>query len=349
MVDWSLARQVARFAVRADGRPDLGVDVPALARELEPKVAACTRLEPSAPLPEAELVTREEWAGVNLDALAKLLDPVALRLDERLGFAGPLAGALRVGAGATLAAETGLVMGYIAQRVLGQYEISLVQPEAPARLLLVAPNLVHAGRELRVDRTSFITWIVAHELTHAFQFQSVPWLRGYLGDLLRRYLETVDIRIERGTAGGLPTLPEPSKLVERFREGGLAALVQTREQRHLMAEMQAAMSVVEGYSEYVMDVLGAELLPDWRELREAMDRRRRSRSAPERIIERLLGLDLKIRQYELGRRFCEAVAERAGVAALNRVWDSKEALPNSSELSHPDDWIERTAPAATAV
>jgi putative hydrolase len=137
--------------------------------------------------------------------------------------------------------------------------------------------------------------------------------------------------------------------VELFREGGLAALVQTREQRKLMAEMQAAMSVVEGYSEYVMDLLGAELLPDWRELREAMDRRRRSRSAPERIIERLLGLDLKMRQYEVGRGFCESVAERAGIETLNRVWDSKGALPTSSELSHPDAWIERTAPAATAV
>src|SRR3954447_2621351 len=164
MVDWSLARQVARFAVRSDGRPDLGIDLPALARELEPEVAACTRLEPSAPVPEAELVTREEWVGVNLDALSALLDPVATRLDDRLGFAGPLAGALRVGAGATLAAEAGLVMGYVAQRVLGQYEISLLQPDSPARLLLVGPNLEHAERALRVDRTSFITWIVAHEL-----------------------------------------------------------------------------------------------------------------------------------------------------------------------------------------
>jgi coenzyme F420 biosynthesis associated uncharacterized protein len=348
MVDWSLARQVARFAVRSDGRPDLGTDVPALARELEPHVAAHTRLEPSAPLPQAELVTREEWVGVNLDSLARLLDPVALRLDERLDFAGPLAGALRAGAGATLSAEAGLVMGYVAQRVLGQYEISLLQPEAPARLLLVAPNLAHAEHELRVDRTSFITWIVAHELTHAFQFQSVPWLRAHMGDLLRRYLATVDVQIQRGSAGGLPTLPDPAKLVEAFREGGLAALVQTREQRRLMAEMQAAMSVIEGYSEYVMDALGAELLPDWRDLRQAMDRRRRSRSAPERIIERLLGLDLKMRQYELGRRFCDAVAEAAGIDALNRVWESTESLPTSAELGAPERWIERTAPAATA-
>ena len=99
----------------------------------------------------------------------------------------------------------------------------------------------------------------------------MPWLRDHLGGLLREYLATVEVRIERGAAGGLPSLPDPAQLVERFREGGLAALVQTREQRALMDRMQAAMAVVEGYSEHVMDALGAEALPATSELREAMD------------------------------------------------------------------------------
>jgi coenzyme F420 biosynthesis associated uncharacterized protein len=295
-----------------------------------------------------EVVTRTEWAGVNLDSLARMLDPVAGRLDSRLSFAGPLAGALRIASGATLAAEAGLVIGYVAQRVLGQYEVSLLQADAPPRLLLVGPNLVGARAQLEVDRDSFFTWIVIHELTHAFQFQAVPWLREHLGGLMRRYLETVEVRMERGAAGGLPSIPEPSKLVEAFREGGLAAIVQTREQRELMGEMQAAMAVVEGYSEHVMDAMAADLLPDWRQLREAMERRRRSRSAPERIIERLLGLNLKMRQYELGRRFCDAVAEREGIEGLNRVWSGPEAIPTPGELHHPAHWLERTAPAPAA-
>src|SRR5918992_2088102 len=341
MVEWSLARRIARLAAGTDEPVDLGVDVRALCADMELHVAACTRLELAAPAPRAELLGRGEWADMNLASFEQLLEPVTERLDQRLSFAGPLAGALRMGAGATIAAEVGLVMGYVSQRVLGQYELSLLSAEVAPRLVFVAPNLDKAVRELGVDRDSFFGWIAIHELTHVFQFQGVPWLRDHVGALIREYMDTVDLRIERGNAGALPSLPDLSELVEAFREGGLAALVQTGEQRELMARLNAAMAVIEGYSEHVMDALGRRLLPAYDGLREAMDRRRRSRSAPQRIIERLLGFELKLRQYELGRGFCEAVAEREGMEGLNRAWASPEALPGPAELEQPDHWLER--------
>jgi coenzyme F420 biosynthesis associated uncharacterized protein len=348
MVDWSLARQVARLAAGEDQPADLGMDLAAVCGELEGHVAGYTGLVPATPVPGPELLSRPEWAAMNLDTLGPLLDPVAERLDARLGFAGPLAGALRIGASATLAAEAGLVMGYISRRVLGQYELSLLGGDGPPRLVLVGVNLERAAVQLDVDRGAFVTWVCAHELTHVFQFQGVPWLRDHLRDLLRRYLATVEVRIEHGNAGGLPSLPNPARLVEAFRDGGLAALVQTEEQQELMGEVQATMAVIEGYCEHVMDVLGERLLPQHAELRAAMDRRRASRSAPERLIERLLGFDLKLRQYELGKRFCDGVAERGGIEALNRVWASPRALPSLSELERPDAWLARTAPFAAA-
>src|SRR5215210_645208 len=341
MVEWSIARQVARLAIGSEEPVELGVDLSALCAEMELHVAGCTQLELAAPAPAAELVSRREWAELNLASFEKMLDPVAERLDERLAFAGPLAGALRLGAGATIAAEAGLVMGYMAQRVLGQYELSLLGAEAPPRLLFVAPNLASAVRELEVDEESFFGWIAIHELTHVFQFQGVPWLRDHLGGLIHEYLATVDVKIERGDAGGVPALPDLSKLVEAFREGGLVALVQSREQRDLMDRMNAAMAVVEGYSELVMDALGERLLPAYEGLREAMERRRRSRSAPERILQRLLGLELKLRQYERGRGFCDAVAAHEGMEGLNQVWSSHDALPSPRELERPQLWLER--------
>ena len=348
MVDWTLARRVAGLAGAVEGSRTVGVDLQAAARRLEPEVVAYTRLDPGEGTPPAELVDRAQWADANLTTLSHLLDPVTARMSDRLGSAGPIAGPLRLAAGATVAAEAGLVMGYMSQRVLGQFELSLIQPEAPTRLLFVAPNLEMAIAKLEVDRDAFLDWIVLHELTHVLQFRGVPWLRDHLGGLIREYLETVEVQIQTGAAGGIPSLPNLNDLVERFREGGLVALIQSREQRRLMDRLQPAMSVIEGYSEHVMDALGVTLVPGYEHLREAMDRRRRSRSAPERLLQKLLGLEMKMRQYEQGKRFCDAVVAAEGIDALNRVWRSPADLPTPEELDDPSGWLRRTAlsPAA---
>jgi coenzyme F420 biosynthesis associated uncharacterized protein len=349
MVDWTLARQIARFA--AGNSAGASLDSP----DFEGRVAATrselseyTGLTPSGPMPPPEAVSRGDWAEVNVDSMATMLQPVTDRLGTRFKGAGALAGPLQIAVGATVAAEIGLVVGYMAQRVLGQYELSLLEPERAPRLLFVEPNLARAIADLDVDADSFLSWIVLHELTHVLQFSGVPWLRGHMGSLMREYLATVEVRIERGSAGGLPSLPNPAKLVEAFREGGLVALVQTREQRQIMDRVQSAMSVIEGYSEHVMDAVGESVLPSYTGLRDAMERRRRSRSAPERVLQRLLGFEMKMRQYEQGKKFCDAVVESHGIAALNRVWESPESLPSAAELRHPEAWVERigTLPAA---
>jgi coenzyme F420 biosynthesis associated uncharacterized protein len=341
MVDWSLARQIARFAAGSADRPTLDFDFDQAAATALGQVSTYSGLELGGDPPPVHEVGRPEWAEANLEAMADLLEPVGEGLEARLSFAGPLAGPLKAAAGATLAAEVGLVMGYMSQRVLGQYEVSLLQPEVPPRLLFVTPNLQRAVRDLDVDEESFLRWVTLHEVTHVLQFSGVTWLREHLGALLREYLATVEVRIERGAAGGLPTMPDPALIVERFREGGLAALVQTREQRRIMERIQSAMAVVEGYSEHVMDAVGADVLPEYAGLRDAMELRRRSRSAPERILMRLLGLDQKMRQYEDGKHFCDSVVEEGGIETLNVVWHAPTALPTASEIRAPATWIGR--------
>ena len=348
MVDWSLARQIARFAGGRPGEPELGVDMDVLVAEAASGVVVYTGLGTGPSVPAAEVLPRADWAEINIDTMSALLEPVAGRLESRMSVAGPLAGPLRTAAAATLAAEVGLVMGYMSQRVLGQYELSLLQPELEPRLLFVAPNLDAAIRELGVDRHSFLAWVALHEVTHVVQFSGVPWLREHLGGLLRSYLATVEVRIEGGAAGGLPSLPQPAQLVESFREGGLVALVQTREQRQLMNRIQATMAIVEGYSEHVMDAVGKDVLPAYEGLRDAMERRRRSRSTAERALQRLLGLDLKLRQYELGKRFCDAVVAHHGLEALNRVWEGPQEIPRLSELERPSAWVARRERARAA-
>ena len=346
MVDWGVARHIARFAAHSDEVPDLGVDLPALGRELEGPVIAHTGLTPTAPVPAVEPVSRASWAEANLSTLSDLLEPVALRLDDRLAATGPFAGALRAGTGVTLAAEVGLVTGFMSQQVLGQYEVSLLAPAPRPRLLLVAANLDAAARALDVDRESFLRWVTIHELVHALQFGAVPWLRDHLGGLLRSYLATVDVKISSGSAGGFPSLPNPADLVARYREGGLAALVQTREQRDILERLQVTMAVVEGHAEHVMDALAPDLVPEHEGLRAAMEHRRDNRSAPQRVLFRLLGMELKMRQYREGKAFCDAVVQAGGMELLQGVWAGPDPLPDASELSDPQRWLLRTAPAA---
>src|SRR4051812_45060802 len=214
MVDWSIARTVAGLAGASEGPTEVGYDLVAASERLKPEVINYTGLHPAGATPPAEVVDRAGWADANLTTFSHLLDPIADRMSERLGRAGPIAGPLRMGAGATIAAEAGLVVGYMSQRVLGQFELSLIQPEAPTRLLFVGPNLNKAVIDLDVDRKAFLDWIVLHELTHVLQFQGVPWLRDHLGGLLRAYLDSVEVQIRTGAAGGIPSMPNIAGLVE---------------------------------------------------------------------------------------------------------------------------------------
>jgi coenzyme F420 biosynthesis associated uncharacterized protein len=366
MVDWGMAERVARLAARSDHVPDLGVDLHRLADAFEPRVSAYTGLSPATAIPRPEIVSREGWAEANLGTMAELLEPVEERMQDRFANMGPLAGPLRTAAGMALAGEIGLVVGYLSQRVLGQYELSLLAGTARPRLLFVGSNLLGVADVLAVDREAFIRWVAVHEMTHAMQFGGVPWLRDHMGGLMREYLETVDVKIEgkgagegepgperngRRRSGGLlgplldrvgsVDLPDPAVLVERFREGGLAALVQTEEQRGLMDRMQAAMAVIEGHAEHVMDALAPELVPQHEGLRAAMDARRNSRSAPERVLMRLLGMEMKMRQYKLGKQFCDVVVAEGGMPLLERVWDAPGSLPTLAEIERPRDWIAR--------
>jgi putative hydrolase len=103
------------------------------------------------------------------------------------------------------------------------------------------------------------------------------------------------------------------------------------------------MALIEGHAEHVMDAAGADALPDLDRLRSAMDRRRRERPPIMRVLERLMGLEMKMRQYETGKRFSDAVVEQGGVETLNRAFSAPEQLPTWDEMGHPEAWIARTA------
>lgn len=340
VIDWGVARMLA---IRVSGAPGPVVldGLAEASREAAERVAAYTSLQVPGGLPEAEAVDREAWVDANLRSLGTILDPVAERLGDGLG---PLAGPGRVAIGLLLGAEVGLLSGLLSQRVLGQYEFPLLAPAAPARLLYVAPNLAEAARSLGAAEQDVVRWVALHECTHGVQFGGVPWLREHFAGLVRGMLETV--KVDPRALMRLPSGDDLRVLVGQVREDGLLALVASPAQREVMDRVQAMMSLLEGHAEHVMDAVGADVLPNLPELRAGLERRRESRPAAWRILERLLGLELKMRQYRLGKVFVDAVVAKAGIAGLNRAFEAPELLPTLSEIEDPDAWLARVTPLA---
>jgi coenzyme F420 biosynthesis associated uncharacterized protein len=339
-IDWGAAQRIGELL--AGSPPPGGIraaDVEPLALDYARRVSAYSGLRVRDELPVIETVDRPSWIAANLQSMRPLLAPVAERTVPGGAFGVPL----RAASGLMLGAQVGVLTGLLSQRVLGQYDLALLDDAPPPRLLLVAPNLAQAARSLGVDRDELVRWVAIHEITHAVQFSGARWLRGYLAGILRELLDGLVVSFGDG-ARWLPRLPDADALrdlVERVRAGELMRLTLGEDRWQLVDRMQSAMSLIEGHAEHTMDAVGAEVLPSLPRLRRAMTRRRESRGLPWRVLERLLGIELKLRQYENGRRFCDEVVAAGGPGALALAWHGPESLPTAAELADPSAWLAR--------
>lgn len=344
MIDWIIAERIATFVAGNGDAQAPTADLAALAAESEARVTAYTGLQPVRPLPPPEGIARREWVTANLQSMRALLDPVLQRAGENLG---PLRPAAQIGLGLVVSTEVGVLVGYLAQRVLGQYELVLLDEavqERPPRLLFVLPNLGQAVRAFEADEKEFMTWVALHEVTHAVQFAGVPWLHAHVAGLVRELLATAELRIDAPHKLRVPTRDEIRRVAESLRRGDLISVVTSEPERQTLDRVQAVMAVIEGHAEHVMDAVAPDLLPSLPKLRAALDRRRRSQTGLSRLVARLLGLDMKLRQYEQGKFFCDAIVRERGPAALRQVFSGPESLPTFAELSDPSAWIARVMP-----
>ena len=342
VVDWTLAERIA--AALAGEGPRWDGDEDELRAESERAaglVRRYTGLRPRAPLPAAELIGRDEWARVNIESFRSLSAEVEEVLSERLRASGSDGGVPQRIARAATGAEVGLAVGYLAQRVIGQYDVALIGPTRAPRLLFVGPNLSAARERLQVDRDLFLSWIALHVTTHAVQFAAVPWLRDHVGAIAEELFRNAAIEIKPGEVLSKLAALGPRELVRSLAAGELAQLLWTEPQRRLVDRLTAAMTVVEGYAEHVMDAVGDELDPGYAELRRRLDRDRERRGFLDSLVSKLLGLEMKMAQYRRGKAFCDEVADQAGIAALNRVWEGPESLPSFDEIDDPAAWLER--------
>ena len=375
VIDWSAAQRVGELVA---GSPPYGgvhaSSVQPRAYDFAQRVSSYSGLEPTTELPPLEAVDRQSWIAANLKTMRPLLAPLTERMTEDEGrLPGVLRGPLRSASGLLLGAQVGALTGMLSQRVLGQYDLALLDSSVRPRLLLLAPNLAAAARNLGVDREELVLWVSIHEITHAVQFSGAPWLREHLGGMLTELIEGLQVSVsgkkadgetagngkaepkndDQAASGGgvgrwlddlgarVPNPDDLREMVDMARRGQLLRLTLGEDRWALVERMQAAMSLIEGHAEHVMDAVGAEVLPSLPRLRAALNARRMSRGLPWRVLERLLGLELKLRQYETGRRFCDAVVDAGGPQALARVWSGPQALPTTAELADPALWLAR--------
>jgi coenzyme F420 biosynthesis associated uncharacterized protein len=342
VIDWILAEKIAGYVAGTSDAPPPRADLPALAAESERRVTAYTGLRPDRPLPPPEGIERPEWIQTNIKAMRSLLDPVLERANSKVK--GPLRPAMQLALGFVVTTEVAVVLGYLAQRVLGQYELVLLDEStdlSPPRLLFVMPNLGQAVQNFGAEEEEFVTWVALHEVTHAVQFSGVPWLHGYMAGLVGELLSKAELRMDRQRKLSLPSAQEVRRVATDLRNGDLIALFTSRAEREIFDRVQAVMAVIEGHAEHVMDEVAPDLLPSLPKLREALDRRRKTQSRLSRLVAKLLGLELKLRQYEQGKAFCDAVVARAGTDGLAHVFSGPEALPDLVELRDPAAWLRR--------
>jgi coenzyme F420 biosynthesis associated uncharacterized protein len=353
LVDWATAEAIA--ARRLRGAPghlstsELAAAGPQYAAAMErivPRLEA--RLGTTLPgvVERHAVVDRAGWAAANISAFRDLVGHLEASALGARALANQ--GSLAMIANRYIATrQVGFLMSYLGTRVLGQYDIALLSAEeAPGRLLFVEENIRATARSLGVPLDRFRTWIALHEATHAFEMEAHPWLRPYLRERLEQQLDAFVGEARALSAKGI------RHLMERWRaaaaEGSITGFM-SPEQRGMLREIQLVMSLMEGFSDWVMDDVGAQLLPDVARIRERFEQRRdQRRKGVDRIVARLTGLDLKMEQYRRGERFVAGVHAAGGDRAIGHIWDGPASLPTDAEMDDPAAWVRRVVPPEPA-
>lgn len=356
LVDWARAERIAIDRLRsapgtlsAEELRAVEPEYAAAMARIVPRLSAALDTELPGVVERSGVVDRAGWVHANVATFAALIGTLEEELLDQV---------MPTGAGLTKATmalanrwvttrQLGFLLGFMGSKVLGQYDLALLSAElTPGRLLFVEENIRQTALALDVPLGPFRTWIALHETTHAFEFEAHPWLRPYLADRLERQLRL----FSREASGlGREALRGLGRAIRGEAEADGAEhwieRLMSEEQRRLFRETQAAMSLLEGFSDYVMDEIGKDLVPGVERISARFHERRHARRSPfERAVMRLTGMDVKLEQYRKGERFVRMVADAGGPAALRRLWEGPESLPRHGEIDDPAKWIARVMP-----
>lgn len=342
LVDWGTAGRVgSRVAgtgplIRGSGRARLTEDFAHSLSTAEELARDYTGLSPIGPPTRPWVMTRSEWVRQNLRAFEALLEPFAAKTvgSRRDGLLTPVRRKV-------LAAQVGGLLGYLGRKVLGQYDLFL-PPDDRDLLYFVGPNVTGVERRFGFPPEEFRLWLSLHEVTHRLQFDGVPWLRSYLLGLANEYLESIELDPRR-LIETVRRAREEARRSSEWRGLGVLFLLMTPEQRQTFRRMQALMSLLEGHGNHVMEVLSQDRIRSAPRMRRVLRERRRSEGVG-KVVQRAVGIEVKVRQYDQGERFVSEVVDLVGRDGFGLVWAAPENLPTMGEIHRPEAWVERVAP-----
>ena len=349
VIDWELAQKVA---VKVAGREpfaesyhydSLEPDFKEFSAQAEELVAESTGLRSLSGPARARVADRPMWISANIASFQRLLRPLLDKFTERIE-ASSMAPLAKKVAGA----EVGMMLGWMSTRVLGQYDLLIIEEENPDDqdiVYYVGPNILALEKLYAFPPREFRLWIALHEVTHRAQFTGVPWMRQHFLSLVEQTMSAVDpdpkrfINALNRIADGIRAGTNP------LAEGGLATLVASDEQREVLDQVSGLMSLLEGHGDVTMDRAGEGLIPSADRFGRVLRQRRQTANGLARLLQQLIGLEAKINQYEQGEKFIEAVERAGGTHLLDRAWEGPANLPTIEEIRNPDLWISRLRPA----
>lgn len=373
LVDWRVAERVARWVI-ARRPPDVTYDRSDLSRSFAAATARAEELIGEttgwhAPTPARSVVTdREGWARANVASFQRLLAPALVKFERKkearkaarlrrtqavslpswlVELPEPLAGKVAGASRSVSGAQLGAVLGWMSTRVLGQYDLLLTEEMSEDQDLLyyVGPNVVELEQRHGFAPDEFRLWLALHEVTHRCQFTAVPWLRGYFLSLVDKAIEPFQAdparvaEMVRRTAEQLRSRQSP------FDDAGVLGLVASDQQLEAIRSLQAMMSLLEGHGDVTMDRAGASDVPGAARFSQVLRERRQSVKGPAKVLQQVLGLEAKMRQYQQGEEFIHAVEAHGGRELIDRVWRGPEWLPTMEEIREPARWIARVEAA----
>ncbi len=345
LIDWQQAHHVALRMVQEDNAPALDrayrtAQYTRLVEQSEPLIAAYMGVNLPAPISRVSVFDRREWLAANFASFEKLFAPIEDLYLSQVANTDGLTMLMRDANSRLMGAQVGFLLGFLGRRVLGQYDLSLLSPDPSVRgsLYFIEPNIARVQQGLGLNDEEFRLWIALHETTHVFEFEAYPWVREHFNGLVRQYFDELNQQIT--LLGGVGRLLE--RLVKSINTGQhWIEIMLTPEQRRLFDQLQALMSVVEGYGNHVMNAIGKQLLPSFEQIERRMQERQQHRPILDQIVFRVTGMNLKLVQYQQGEAFVNAVVAQRGIAFAGKVWEQPENLPTLDEIRNPAQWITR--------